>query len=455
MRGAARRVRAALARRSSDPAARTAAIRSFGPGDIGLIADTFFTQGPAPNTPWDAWRHAHMKLPDWFHHDLDPLSDAYAEQQHRLWQLVTGIDRPYVAEVDEKEHDLGAIDPVRTPGYYVRRDAQAVAHASDHVIASGMLLKHSGLAPGDWALEYGAGFGQTALALARLGVNVDTVDISPTFCSQVSAQAAFFQVPLTAFHGRFGLNPRPGHSYKLIWFYESFHHCLEFQTVVQQLRDHLGPGGRVILGGEPIEYRENPAVPYPWGVRLHSEVTAVMRRLHWFELGFTEDFLFDLFVGAGFVGWRVDCEPSLFGRLHIFEHRPDVIDLGRCWLPTVLAETWGAAEADGRWTRSAARLPVDARSDFAAIEVDLGHADGPACRVELSYGGAVRSVDLDAGSNATVRFDAEPGARDVRFRTELRHMSVARRLLGSDRQRRGVFVRRLRYVAAVPPPPTE
>lgn len=314
-----RRLRAALGTLRGKPVSSAVTTSSFGHEDIGWICETYFNNGSGPGTPWDALRDAHMRLPHWFRQGLDPLSDAYAEQQHRLWQLISGVDRPYEPDIDEKEHSWGDIDPVRAPGYFARRDLLAVSAASDHVLATGMFLKHCGLKPGDWALEYGAGFGQTALALARLGVNVDTVDISTTFCDFVRRQAEFFKVPLTAFHGRFGINPRSDQKYQVIWFYESFHHCVDFQQVVRQLREHLAEGGRVILGGEPIVEREYAAVPYPWGMRLHSEVVAVVRRQHWFELGFSENFLFRLFADAGFVGKRIECEPSLFGRLYVFE----------------------------------------------------------------------------------------------------------------------------------------
>ena len=199
--------------------------RYFDASEIDRICEIYFTEGSGSGTSWDALRDAHMRLPGWFRTGLDPLGADYAAQQQRLWQLIAGVDRPYEPEIDEKEHSWGDIDPVRTPGYFVRRDPAAIASASDHVIATGMILRHSGLKAGDWALEYGAGFGQTALALARLGVNVDTVDISATFCDYVQRQADFFQVPLHPFEGRFGHNPRPDQQYDLIWFYESFHHC--------------------------------------------------------------------------------------------------------------------------------------------------------------------------------------------------------------------------------------
>ena len=295
--------------------------RFFGAEEIETVCEAYFRVGTSYGTEWDALRDAHLRLPEWFKQGLDPLGEAYAEQQIRLWQLVAGVERGYQPEIDEKEHSWGDIDPVRTPGYFVRRDATAIASASDHVIATGMLLRHSNLKAGDWALEYGAGFGQTALAFARLGVNVDTIDISATFCGYVRTQAEFFRVPLQAFHGRFGENPRGDHKYDLIWFFESFHHCLDFRNVVVQLEQHLAEGGRVILAGEPIVEREYDAVPYPWGLRLHSEVVAVVRRQHWFELGFSEKFLFELFASAGLAGRRIDCEPTLFGRLYVFERQ--------------------------------------------------------------------------------------------------------------------------------------
>ena len=287
--------------------------------DAEEVRHVFFEVGSAAGGPWDRFRHAHMVLPDWFQTGLDPWSEAYAAQQHRLWALVVGVDRAYAVESDEQDIGWESADPIRFPGYYQRRDALAVDSASDHVLATGMLLKHCKLKAGDWALEYGAGFGQTALALARLGVNVDTVDISPRFCDFVRQQAEHFQVPLHPHRGHFGLNPRPGERYQLIWFYESFHHCVDFLQLVPQLDAHLAEGGRIILGGEPIVERANAAVPYPWGVRLHSEVTAVMRQTRWFELGFTEEFLFELFKRAGYAGRRIECEPSLFGRLYVFE----------------------------------------------------------------------------------------------------------------------------------------
>lgn len=291
----------------------------FEPGQIAELRALYYATGSGQEAAWSPWADAHLKLPDWFRRGLDPLEPAYREQQLRLWRLITGLNRDYEPELHEKEMGWESVDPIRKPGYYLRRDPQAVRAAGDHWLATGMVLQHSGLVAGDRALEYGAGFGQTALALARLGVRVDTVDISPAFCQFVQQQADFFQVPLQAHQGRFGYHPRPGESYRLIWFYEAFHHCLDFLALVPQLHAMLAPGGRVILAGEPVVESVCEALPYPWGVRLHSEVAAVMRETAWMELGFNEDFLMGLFRRHGFEGSRIDCEPSTFGRLYVFD----------------------------------------------------------------------------------------------------------------------------------------
>lgn len=426
----------------------------FRPDELDLVEHLYFSEGPKPGGRWDVMGHAHMELPEWFVQGLDPLGDAYFEQQMRLWRLVSGVERPYEPELDEKEAPLGEIDPVRRPGYYLRRDGAAVVAASDHVIAGGMILKHCGLKPGDHALEYGAGFGQTALALARLGVNVDTVDISDTFCRFVQAQADFFQVNLRAHKAQFGMNPRPGQRYDLVWFYEAFHHCLDFRGLLRDLPQLLTPGGRVLLAGEPIAEREYAAVPYPWGVRLHSEVIAIVRRFHWFELGFSEDFLYQLFTNAGFTLERVPCPPTLFGRLYIGHWRPRELDVATMWMPPALDSGWHPPEANGRWTRGRSELALDSRA--SEIEVELANPRGGHMRVTLEVGNRRYPVVLAPGGSARVRCVVGGARRVVFIPSSPSPGRRLRALLRRDARYAGVLVRRLRYIDPHPeqqPPP--
>ena len=175
------RVRVRRLIKGPDPL-KDAQIAHFDPEDIDQLIHLYAVAGAhIDNPPFMPYRDAHLALPAWFRQGLDPWSDEYAAQQHRLWQLISGRTRPYDAAMDEQDIGWDDSDPIKLPGFFQRRDPRAVLSASDHILAQGMLLKYSGLKPGDRALEFGPGFGQTALALARLGVDVRAVDISPRF----------------------------------------------------------------------------------------------------------------------------------------------------------------------------------------------------------------------------------------------------------------------------------
>jgi 2-polyprenyl-3-methyl-5-hydroxy-6-metoxy-1,4-benzoquinol methylase len=185
------------------------------------------------------------------------------------------------AEYNPAQHELTAdthIDKLVRPGLY----SAPISLAGDHLIALGHIVKHSGISrdAGDYVLEYGAGFGQIALTFARLGAVVDTVDIDRTFCEAIKAQAEWFGLPLTPHVGEFGSNPT-GKKYKLIVFYEAFHHARNFMELVPTLRSVLAVDRKIMMAGEPIV--NTPAgqysaqLPYPWGIRLDAEVGAIVR----------------------------------------------------------------------------------------------------------------------------------------------------------------------------------
>lgn len=238
-----------------------------------------------------------LGLPEDFDPALDPDSDAWRAQQLDLWSRITGR-ADYDPLRDEDTPEISRMDAVLRPSFYHTRETAIVG---DHLIAMGQLLKRADLRPGARVLEYGAGFGQIALAFARTGVKAETVDVNPAFCAVVSQLAERYQVDLTSHVGTFGDNPagEPA-AYDVIYFYESFHHCLDFKTVLPRLKAMLKPGGRILMAGEPIFVAPHPTLPYAWGVRLDGECVAVMRQRGWMELGFQEDYLLKVFAEAGF-----------------------------------------------------------------------------------------------------------------------------------------------------------
>jgi SAM-dependent methyltransferase len=420
-------------------------MEQFGVDDIDLLVKTIIDHDIVRGTPWDDFRLSCCVLPDWFRSDLDALSVEYAAQQHRLWSLFTGINRAYTPVTDEKEAPIPNVDAVRRPGYFIRRDPDSVEHASHHVIASGMIVKHCGLKPGDTALEYGAGFGQTALTLARLGVTVDTVDISKVFCGYVREQAEFFRVPLTPFEGQFGWNPRGTHQYDLIFFYEAFHHCADFRAVVHAIKRHLAPSGRVLLAGEPILRSENSYLPYPWGLRLDAESVVQMRRFGWFELGFTEDFLVRLFLNAGFSAKRIECEASVYGEGYTFNHRGKTIELGQEWLSRDVAAGWNNPEPNGRWTKSESRLYLDATDSFRLLAIDATNHHPFTQLAEITYGSATCVVHFSPGEHKEIVVNANKKAPQIVIRTQAHVPASGDRPKSNDPRSLGVFIHSVTY----------
>ncbi|MGO9930689.1 MAG: class I SAM-dependent methyltransferase [Steroidobacteraceae bacterium] len=429
----------------SSPAERIKATGEFGLDDIDLLVETFIKYDVIRGTPWDDFRHAHCVLPEWYRVDLDPLSDDYAVQQHRFWSAVTGRKRDYLPAIDEKEAPLADVDAVRRPGYYIRRDPDSVDHAAHHMIASGMILKNSGLKPGDSALEYGAGFGQTALALARLGVVVDTVDISTTFCNYVAEQAAFFQVPLTSFEGRFGWNPRGNHKYDLIFFYEAFHHCTDFRRVVLAIKDHLAPSGRVLLAGEPITRAENSHIPFPWGLRLDPESLVQVRRFGWFELGFTEDFLVRLFSNAGFCAQRIECQPSFYGEGYTFKHRGTSLKPGSEWLSHNMEGGWHGPEANGRWTKEESKLYLDMTDTFSELVLDATNHHPWVQPVEVVYGSETLIAKFKPGERKQIVIGAHKKASQIIIRTRTYTPAADYSPKSLDSRALGIYVHAIDY----------
>ncbi len=262
-------------------------------------------------------KEARIQLPAWYRHDLDPLGTPYRDQQLALWRAITGRS-DYQHDRAEETPEVARLDPIRRPGLYSANDAMV---AGDHLMAMGHILKISGLTARQRPriLEYGAGFGQIALTFARIGFSVETVDISAHYCNAVAASSEHYKVDLTPYIGTFGYNPAgQSHAYDLVFFYESFHHCLDFQSLVHRLAELLKPGGKVLLAGEPIVTNAPDIMPYPWGIRLDGENIAVTHARGWMELGFQEEFLVRLFETAGFRFAKHPCVNSHYATVYEF-----------------------------------------------------------------------------------------------------------------------------------------
>ena len=394
--------------------------------------------GTAVGGPWDEFRGRVLPLPAWFDHSLNPISEAYAIQQDRLWQLIANRAEPYSPELNEQTPEASQADALIRPGFY----STSPQIAGDHLIALGQILKHSGVSAGDRVLEYGAGFGQIGLTFARLGANVDTVDVSPDFCQAVRAQAEWYKVPLTAFQAKFGENPRPGERYKLILFYECFHHCRNFLHVINQLREIIASEGKVLVVGEPISVGSIPEIPFPWGMRLNSENVAVVRKRGWFEIGFQEDFLLKCFVTRGFVYRKHPGVISSCATVYEFQPKPPLIGLATWSLLPSDDSTWHPVDPGGRWTKARSVITLDSSDPSSAIGVRATNYHHRRRTVRFICGNCVEETIFERAETKEVLLAR--GSSDSPLAIECE--TLCPRAYGvSDDRELGIFVEDLRY----------
>ena len=408
--------------------------------ELDLMAEVVRQEGANPAGRWAAFAGRVLALPEWFDRNLLPDTEAYRAQQLRLWRAIAGMETDYSPFRQEQVPDEAGFDALRSPGFYARRDPGAVASAGDHLIALGNLVKLCGLRPGDTAVEYGAGFGHIALTLARLGVDVDTVDINALYNDIVRTQADFFRVRLRSFQGNFGDNPRPGSRYDAVVFYESFHHCADPASLAGKLRTLVKPGGAVLLAGEPIVVRSD-SIPYPWGLRLDAETVAVVRWRKWFELGFEEDYLVGNFIANGFVWAKHPCALTHYGEVHVFRPRPQRVKLSSYAMPAGESAVWHAAEPTGRWTAGAARLPIDAGGTHTHLRVALTNHHPRPVECAIKCGGHSVLVKMNAQEQLVVTLPCASGTRYVEIMSE-----PVRTEAPGDARLLGIFVCWFEYV---------
>jgi SAM-dependent methyltransferase len=411
--------------------------------DIDRASAAWRIAGGAMNTPFDEFRGKFLPLPEWFDSSLAPLSPEYLAQQDRLWQMMIGEDVSYAPERDELTGADDAIALTR-PGLY----SGAIESAGDHLIALGHIIQKCGLKRGDRVLEYGAGYGQIALALARLGMTVHTVDIDPGFCSAVQKQADWFKVSLTAHQGKFGDNPS-GQQYAVILFYEAFHHARDFPILIERCKNMLLPGGKIMMAGEPIQPRTEEifakACPYPWGIRLEAEVAAIVRFRRWYELGFQEEFLFDIFDEMGFTPKKHPNQISPYATIYTFTLRSKKIMLAEWEASPDIMRSWhGPQPEGGRFTTVRSSFPVERLPNWSRVRVACTNYHNAILMVNFQMGTVSERIAFAPSETKDVLLPRCAGEKFLHI--ECQPIQPPRTLGIPDDRYLGVFVREVEFL---------
>jgi protein-L-isoaspartate O-methyltransferase len=236
----------------------------------------------------------------------DPLGDAYRDRQMALYNGISG--KAYRLENEATPFDVKAA--AKRPFPYA---TQSTVTAGRYIGAIAHLLRTLKVSPGDRVLEFGPGWGETTLTLARLGLDVTAVDLEANFCELIRLRAAEAEVAVTVVNSDFMWAETVTEPYDAIVFFECFHHCDDHLRLLRALKSALKPGGRIYFAAEPIidDY------PVPWGLRMDGESLWAIRKHGWLELGFRSAYFRMALHHCGFKSLR---HPSVdLGHVSVWE----------------------------------------------------------------------------------------------------------------------------------------
>jgi len=223
----------------------------------------------------------------------DPDSEGYRARQFALYERLHG--KPYSLANETSAMDV--LERADRPFPFLTGSSMTVG---SQLMAIGFLIRQLDLPAASRVLEFGPGWGNTTIALGRMGHHVTAVDIEPNFVALIAERSRRKRLgsAIDVRQGDFSSISQLDGTFHTVLFFESFHHSSNHQTLVAGFDGVVAPGGQVVFAGEPI----SAGFPIPWGLRLDGESLWAIRRYGWLELGFREDYFINLFARHG---WSV------------------------------------------------------------------------------------------------------------------------------------------------------
>jgi 2-polyprenyl-3-methyl-5-hydroxy-6-metoxy-1,4-benzoquinol methylase len=195
-------------------------------------------------------------------------------------------------------------------------------------------------------IEFGAGWGELAIPLAKSGQKVTCVDIDDGFIQRIKRIASREGCQVSTVNGDFVEVARDieTKNFDCAVFQSSFHHCLDFNQLLMAIKKNvLNRNGVILFLAEPIFKNYN----FPWGLRYDGESLWAIMLNSWLELGFDYDFFSDLMLKNGFFLSTISGMGSLIGDGYMARQCENGISLQDWSLPVSHRDTWHIDNAGG------------------------------------------------------------------------------------------------------------
>jgi ubiquinone/menaquinone biosynthesis C-methylase UbiE len=166
----------------------------------------------------------------------------------------------------------------------------------DQLIRQGLLLRQFRVKPGARVVEFGPGWGNLTLELAKMGFAMTAADVNLEFGDLITQRAGKLGLEIQVVTSDM-LDYQPDEPFEAAVFFESFHHCSDHLQMLRNLTRIVRDDGVLAFGAEPIG-----PLPYPWGLRPDGMAVWSTRKFGWLENGFTEQYFFEALERTGWKG---------------------------------------------------------------------------------------------------------------------------------------------------------
>jgi len=224
---------------------------------------------------------------------VDPFSEEYAAAQRELYTKITGHSQYRSVEHEQTPFEMGPA-VIRSPFPYA---TQSTATLGEQLIRQGLLIRQLKLRPPARVIEFGPGWGNLTLELAKMNLAVTAVDVYPKFTELISERAKQLGLDIQTVTCDM-LDYRTAEPFDAAIFFESFHHCSDHLQMLRNLTQIVKPDGFIAFGSEPIV-----PLPYPWGLRLDGMAVWSTRKFNWQENGFTPEYFTKALARTG---WKAE-----------------------------------------------------------------------------------------------------------------------------------------------------
>lgn len=270
--------------------------------------------------------------------NIAPYSENYKDIQLEIYKNLTGdiynTSKEFTStkQVMDKEFEIGypwTTKNLEVIGEQLGKVAQAIT-------AIGALQKEKQILD---IVEFGSGWGNLAIPLAKSGNNVTCIDIDDGLLDRLIHVAKKEHCSISIIKGDFVESAKQidTNHYDCAVFQSSFHHCLEFKELLLAIKNNvLNKNGVIYFFAEPIF--ENYS--FPWGLRYDGESLWAIMYNSWLELGFDYNFFSDLLLKNGFFITLINGMGSLIGDGYVAVQSENGVFLKNWAMPTSFRETW-------------------------------------------------------------------------------------------------------------------